>query len=103
MPGDALGLIRIPRLGSNYSYAIVEGVSTDDLKKGPGHYPGTAMPGGGGNFVLSGHRTTYLAPFNGIGELSAGEYAKEMAFAREKVTASDAPHWKAFVAAWSVA
>ncbi len=73
VPGDAIGLIRIPRLGANYAYAIVEGVSTDDLKKGPGHYPGTAMPGGVGNFVLSGHRTTYLAPFNGLGELQKGD------------------------------
>jgi sortase A len=73
MPGDAIGLIRIPRLGSTYAYAIVEGVSTDDLKKGPGHYPGTAMPGGIGNFVVSGHRTTYLAPFNGLGDLQVGD------------------------------
>lgn len=73
VPGDAIGLIRIPKLGSDYSYAIVEGVSTDDLKKGPGHYPGTAMPGEIGNFVVSGHRTTYLAPFNGLGELQVGD------------------------------
>ena len=73
LTGDAIGLIRIPRLGANYAYAIVEGVSTDDLKKGPGHYPGTAMPGGVGNFVVSGHRTTYLAPFNGLGELQVGD------------------------------
>lgn len=73
VPGDAIGLIRIPRLGAGYSYAIVEGVSTDDLKKGPGHYPGTAMPGGIGNFVVSGHRTTYLAPFNGLGDLQLGD------------------------------
>ena len=70
LPGDAIGIIRIPRLGTRYGYAIVEGVSTDDLKKGPGHYPGTANPGGIGNFVVSGHRTTYLAPFNGLGELA---------------------------------
>jgi sortase A len=73
LPGDAIGIIRIPRLGTKYGYAIVEGVSTDDLKKGPGHYPGTANPGGIGNFVVSGHRTTYLAPFNGIGELVVGD------------------------------
>jgi sortase A len=73
VPGDAIGIIRIPRLGTNYAYAIVQGVSTDDLKKGPGHYPGTAMPGELGNFVVSGHRTTYLAPFNGLGELAKGD------------------------------
>ena len=40
---------------------------------GPGHYPGTAMPGEIGNFVLSGHRTTYAAPFNRIDELRRGD------------------------------
>jgi sortase A len=73
LPGDAIGIIRIPHLGANYGYAIVEGVSTDDLKKGPGHYLGTADPGGIGNFVISGHRTTYLAPFNGLGDLVVGD------------------------------
>ncbi|MDQ1486874.1 MAG: sortase [Actinomycetota bacterium] len=73
LPGDAIGLIRIPRLGANYGFAIVEGVSTSDLQKGPGHYPGTAGPGQIGNFVLSGHRTTYLAPFNGLGDLAKGD------------------------------
>jgi len=73
LPGNAIGIIRIPRLGLNYGYAIVQGVSTDDLKKGPGHYPGTADPGGLGNFVVSGHRTTYLAPFNGLGALAQGD------------------------------
>ena len=34
------------------------------------------------------------------GELSAGEYAKEISVAREKVAVSQAPHWKAFHAAW---
>jgi len=34
------------------------------------------------------------------GEQDAGEYANEMAFARERVAAWDAPHWKAFLAAW---
>jgi sortase A len=73
LPGDAIGIIRIPRLGANYGYAVVEGVSTDDLKKGPGHYPGSANPGGIGNLVISGHRTTYLAPFNGLGQMVIGD------------------------------
>jgi predicted PolB exonuclease-like 3'-5' exonuclease len=37
------------------------------------------------------------------GELSAGEYATEIALVRDKLAASDAPHWKAFVAAWDAA
>ncbi|MGR6913342.1 class E sortase [[Actinomadura] parvosata] len=68
-PGQALAMLRIPRLGRDYQYAVVEGVGAEQLKKGPGHYPDSAMPGEVGNFVLSGHRTTYAAPFNEIDEL----------------------------------
>lgn len=68
-PGGAVALLRIPRLGRSYRYAVVEGVSAEHLKKGPGHYPGSARPGEIGNFVVSGHRTTYAAPFNRIDEL----------------------------------
>lgn len=71
--GHGLALIRIPRLGNGFHYVIIEGVSVADLRKGPGHYPGTAMPGQIGNFVVSGHRTTYLAPFNRIDELRPGD------------------------------
>ncbi|TDE55639.1 class E sortase [Nonomuraea mesophila] len=68
-PGQALAVLRIPALGRDYEYAIVEGVGTAHLKRGPGHYPDSALPGQVGNFVLSGHRTTYAAPFNEIDEL----------------------------------
>jgi sortase A len=71
--GHGLALIRIPRLGKGFHYVIIEGVSIPDLRKGPGHYPGTAMPGEIGNFVVSGHRTTYLAPFNRLNELRDGD------------------------------
>ena len=37
------------------------------------------------------------------GELSAGEYATEIALVRDKLAVSDAPHWNAFVAAWDAA
>jgi predicted PolB exonuclease-like 3'-5' exonuclease len=37
------------------------------------------------------------------GELSAGEYAAEIALAREKVASSTAPHWRAFLEAWDAA
>ncbi|MET9342719.1 MULTISPECIES: class E sortase [unclassified Nonomuraea] len=71
--GNALALLRIPRLGDDYKYAVVEGVDAEHLKKGPGHYPGSALPGKIGNLVLSGHRTTYAAPFNRIDELRRGD------------------------------
>ncbi|MEU8250234.1 class E sortase [Nonomuraea sp. NPDC048916] len=71
--GKAVAMLRIPRLGHDYRYAVIEGVGTEDLKKGPGHYPGSAQPGQIGNFVVSGHRTTYAAPFKRLAELRRGD------------------------------
>jgi predicted PolB exonuclease-like 3'-5' exonuclease len=34
------------------------------------------------------------------GEIDAGEYAREISLARERVATSDAPHWREFLAAW---
>ena len=48
-------------------------MSLDDLKKGPGHYPLTPLPGQFGNAAIAGHRTTYLHPFYGINELGKGD------------------------------
>lgn len=73
VPGEPLALLRVPRLGDDYSRVVVEGVGRDDLQKGPGHYPGTALFGGVGNSVVSGHRTTYGAPFSNADRLRAGD------------------------------
>jgi len=72
--GEPVGIIDIPKIG--LQSVIVEGVSKADLKKGPGHYPGTAMPGQAGNAGIAGHRTTYGAPFNRIDELLPGDEIK---------------------------
>ena len=69
--GEALGQIEIPVAGIDW--VLVEGVNPDDLRKGPGHMPGTAMPGQYGNAVISGHRTTYGAPFGNLDRLVPGE------------------------------
>ena len=52
--------------------SFVEGVQLDDLAKGPGHYPGTPLPGQIGNAAIAGHRTTHGAPFFRLNELDAG-------------------------------
>ncbi len=70
-PGDALGKIVIPKAGID-KY-LVEGVGVDDLKKAPGHYPGTPMPGEPGNVAIAGHRTTYGAPFFELDKLETGD------------------------------
>lgn len=73
--GSGFAVLRIPRLGgwNDEPPVVVEGVGVEDLKKGPGHIPGTALPGEIGNVVLSGHRTTYGAPFNRFDELQPGD------------------------------
>lgn len=70
--GSAFARIYLPTLGRS-EHVVVEGVGKADLKRGPGHYPGTAAPGAIGNVVISGHRTTYGAPFNRLDELHVGD------------------------------
>ena len=69
--GDAVAIIRIPKIG--VEKAVVQGVTLNLLKKGPGHYPTTPMPGQPGNAAIAGHRTTYGAPFFRINELGVGD------------------------------
>lgn len=69
--GEPIGRIQIPKI--NVDWVFVEGIDPEDLKKGPGHYPGTPLPGGEGNAAIAGHRTTYGAPFNRLDELQQGD------------------------------
>ena len=69
--GDAIGQLRIPRLGNTYN--VVQGTDETSLEEGPGHYPSTALPGMGQTVAIAGHRTTYLAPFRFVNELRRGD------------------------------
>jgi sortase A len=71
--GSGIAVLRIPRFGDNWHIVVVEGTGYEDLKKGPGHYPGTALPGQVGNFAVAGHRTTYEHPFNAIDTIRSGD------------------------------
>ncbi len=69
--GDALAHLEMPAIGVDK--VVVRGVDVPDLRKGPGHYPSTVLPGNEGNAAIAGHRTTYGAPFNRIDELAPGD------------------------------
>ena len=69
--GDAIARIRIRRLGLNA--VVVNGTDHDTLKRGPGRYLGSAMPGEGQLVYIAGHRTTYGAPFSRIDRLRKGD------------------------------
>lgn len=65
--GRALGRIEMPTLDGRF--VMVEGTDSATLRKGPGHYPDTGMPGEGRTVAVAGHRTTFLAPFRTIDRL----------------------------------
>ena len=69
--GDPLGRIRMPSIG--VSKVIVAGTDTSSLRRGPGHYPATALPGARGTVGIAGHRTTYGAPFRRLDKLKHGD------------------------------
>lgn len=72
--GDGIARIIAPRIGLDAIVVQLWGLDdAENLKRGPGHIPGTAYPGQPGNCVISGHRTTYGAPFRHIEQLTAGE------------------------------
>jgi sortase A len=56
--GETVGKLIIPRLGTQIYF--VEGVDARELLRGPGHIPGTAMPGVTGNCVIAAHRDTHF-------------------------------------------
>jgi len=72
-PGAGLAMLRIPRLGKGWIKVVVEGVSPPDLRRGPGHYPGSALPGQIGNFAVAGHRATHGNGFLRMNEMREGD------------------------------
>jgi sortase A len=70
-PGTAIARIRIPAL--DVDEIVVNGTDTESLKRGPGRYLGSAMPGEGELVYIAGHRTTYGAPFSQIDHLRKGD------------------------------
>ncbi|KAF6512490.1 MULTISPECIES: class D sortase [Geobacillus] len=66
--GAHLGELVIPKLG--VAIPVYEGVREQELRRGAGHYPASAWPGGKGHVVLSGHRDTV---FRRLGELGIGD------------------------------
>jgi len=69
--GSGFALLRIDRIGVDQ--VIVEGADRVDLRHGPGHLPGSALPGQRGTMLVSGHRSTYGAPFFRLDELRGGD------------------------------
>ena len=69
--GDAIGRVELPSI--DRGYYVVEGTDKPSLRKGPGHYEDTPLPGERGTVGIAGHRTTYGAPFRKIDKLDPGD------------------------------
>lgn len=84
-PGRPVFRLRIPAI--DFNQMVVEGVGTQELRRGPGHFPSCrrgfdrplcteldeVWPGEEGRAIISGHRTTYGAPFYNIDRLKTGD------------------------------
>jgi sortase A len=71
--GVGIANLYLPRLGKDYAWTVVEGISAADLERGPGHYPTTALPGQTGNFAVAGHRVGKGEPFLNLDHLRPGD------------------------------
>ncbi|MFF5975043.1 class E sortase [Streptomyces sp. NPDC012769] len=71
--GRGIAVMYVPRLGEDWEWPVLEGTRVDTLKKGLGHYAGTARLGDTGNFAVAGHRRTYGDPFKDFPRLRRGD------------------------------
>ncbi|MET8505504.1 class E sortase [Streptomyces sp. NPDC004787] len=71
--GKAFAVMYVPRFGREWEWPVLEGTAVGTLKKGLGHYAGTARLGETGNFAVAGHRRTYGDPFKDVPRLREGD------------------------------
>jgi sortase A len=72
-PGEALAYLRIPRFGHDWLWVVSEGTDMAVLDQGPGHFTGSALPGGEGNSAYAAHRSGHGDPFQDFETLRPGD------------------------------
>lgn len=70
-PEVVVGSIEIPAIG--VSRTMYSGITDATLDRGPGHWPGSAMPGEWGNTVVAGHRVSNGGVFRNLDQLVPGD------------------------------
>src|SRR5205085_8452330 len=70
-PIQVIGRIQIPKIGVDTD--LRDQITQESIDLGPSHWPGTAAPGGYGNAVIAGHRSSHSAPFHDLGALTNGD------------------------------
>jgi sortase A len=72
-PGSPVALLSMPEIGVT-GVVVVEGSRPSQLQDGPGHVPGSVLPGQQGVSVLAGRSLSFGAPFARIAELGPGSH-----------------------------
>lgn len=103
IPGDAVGLLRIPAFGPDYEVPILAGTDPETLTRGVGWYESAVEPGEVGNFSVAGHRVTHGEPFRQLLDLDAGDVVEvetreavfryELVGAPRDLTVTDTDTW----------
>lgn len=103
IPGQAVGLLRIPAFGDDYVIPILSGTDLDTLSSGVGWYENSAAPGGKGNFAVAGHRVTHGEPFSRMLQLKDGDevnietreavYTYQLITSPSELTVQDTDTW----------
>jgi sortase A len=70
--GAPLAALTIPAMHLTH-LVVVEGSNSRDLMSGPGHEPGTVLPGQVGSSVILGRRETFGAPFHRLNTMRIGD------------------------------
>jgi sortase A len=66
--GAPVGRLVVRSIGMDE--VVVEGVDDETLNAGPGHLPGSVLPGEAGNAVISAHRDRHFRP---LGRIAVGD------------------------------
>jgi sortase A len=69
--GSPVAILDIPAL--KIEQVVIEGVSPQQTRRGPGHVPGTAAPGQPGNSAVVARRSAFGGPFRTLGQLEPGD------------------------------
>ncbi len=103
IPGQAVGLLRIPAFGPDYVIPILAGTDLDTLSRGVGWYENSVAPGKKGNFAVAGHRVTHGQPFSRMLELKDGDevnietreavYTYQLITSPSELTVQDTDTW----------
>ena len=92
--GAPVARIVIPRI--DLDEIVLEGVGDDELNAGPGHLPGSALPGERGNSVISAHRDRHFSHLDALNvgdtiRTESGRFANTWVVVSTRVLDKDAP------------